>query len=308
MERTKRHPAIQSNPPYVGRFAPTPSGELHLGSLVAALGSYLDARAHHGQWKLRIDDLDEQRCLPATSEKIIHQLVAHGLVPDGEVISQRTREAAYAEALSKLDEGTLTYRCRCSRKELREAAQRGLAVEGIAGPVYPGTCRSLGLPEGHGTGTRFIVPHEPIAFTDRFLGTMEQHLSESVGDPILRRSDGVFAYHLAEVVDNHAMGITHVIRGADLAPLTPLHLAIHHALFPEAPPPQYGHLPIVYDDQGLKLSKTNRAPALDVRHARANLSAAAKHLGLKPPAEQSDIEEMLAQWTTQWTKKGTMRY
>jgi glutamyl-Q tRNA(Asp) synthetase len=291
---------------YIGRFAPTPSGELHLGSLTAALGSFLDARAHNGVWKLRIDDLDEQRCLPATTDRIIEQLSAHGLTPDGAIVQQRSRHDAYTKALMTLGATHLTYLCRCTRKQLRDAMQDGRVIEGLAGPIYPGTCRQLALSEDEMAGSRFIVPQEPIEFTDRFLGLMAQSLPATIGDPILQRSDGVFAYHLAEVVDNEAMGITHVIRGADLAALTPLHIALHRALFPDTPPPVYGHLPIVLDRNGLKLSKTNHAPALDVRHARENLSRAAAHLGLKNTMEHGDIETMLADWSLQWERRYRM--
>lgn len=274
-----------------------------MGSLVAALGSYLDARVHNGIWKLRIDDLDEQRCLPATTDQIITQLMAHGLVPDGEIIWQRPRHEFYTEALAKLQEIALTYRCRCTRKQLRDALQSGQAIEGLAGPIYPGTCRQLTPADNEMAGVRFIVPQETINFTDRFLGQIAQSLPTTIGDPILLRSDGVFAYHLAEVVDNRAMGITHVVRGADIAPLTPLHIALHYALYPDSPPPMYGHLRLVLGSNGLKLSKTNHAPALDIRRAQENLSAAAVHLGLAPPTTPAEIEEMLSAWTAQWSQQ-----
>lgn len=301
MDRTKRH--RDTNQSYVGRFAPTPSGALHAGSLVAALGSYLDARAHNGKWLLRIDDLDEKRCQPATTERIITQLSAHGLVPDGEIIRQRSRYLAYADALTCLGNSALTYPCHCSRRQLREAIQTGQTIEGLAGPVYPGTCRGRAIADDKPAAVRFTVPQEPIVFTDRLLGPIAQSLPTTIGDPILRRSDGVFAYHLAEVVNNQAMGITHVLRGADLAPLTALHIALHHALFPHTPAPVYGHLPVVLGPNGLKLSKTNHAPALDIRHARENLLTAAGHLGLKTPSVRTDIGQMLADWTGQWAKQ-----
>lgn len=303
MDRTKRHPATKTPQTYVGRFAPTPSGALHLGSLVAALGSYLDARAHNGLWKVRIDDLDEQRCLPETTEQIITQLLAHGLVPDGDIIQQRTRHERYTEALNRLADNALIYRCRCTRKQLRDAMQTGLASEGLAGPIYPGTCRKSTIAEHEVAGMRFIVPTETIQFTDRFLGQMEQSLTTTIGDPILRRSDDVFAYHLAEVVDNQTMGITHVVRGADLAALTPLHIALHRALFPDSPQPVYGHLPLVLGSNGLKLSKTNHAPALDNLRARENLMAAAAYLGLGAFSNPPAIDEMLKQWTRQWAEQ-----
>lgn len=288
---------------YIGRFAPTPSGPLHLGSLVAALGSYLDARAHQGAWLLRIDDLDEQRCRPQTTKQIIDQLSAHGLVADAELIQQRSRHDLYAKALTTLREANLSYSCLCSRKQLRDAAHTGQAAYGLAGPIYPGTCRNRGLVPSESSATRFIVPTGRIEFIDRFLGPSAQSLPTTIGDPILQRSDGVFAYHLAEVVDNQAMGISHIVRGADLAPLTPLHIALHCALYPDSPPPVYGHLPLVLGSDGRKLSKTNHAPALDIRRARENLSIAAEHLGLKTPTVHTDIKGMLANLTRQWSRQ-----
>lgn len=288
--------------PYRGRFAPTPSGDLHQGSLVAALGSYLDARSHGGTWNLRIDDLDAARCKPATTQRIISQLEAHGLIPDGEIIIQHTRHALYEEALNKLTELGLTYRCRCSRKQLRMAVQKGIAKEGLAGPIYPGTCREHAIAANEPAGIRFVVPNEPITVHDRLLGQITQTISTQIGDPILQRSDGVFAYHLAEVVDNQTMGITHVVRGSDLAPLTPLHLALHQALFPNTPAPVYAHLPIVLGENGLKLSKTNHAAPLDCNHARENLITAACFLGLACEQTRGDINDLLADWTKQWTR------
>ena len=268
MDRTKRNTAIEANQPYIGRFAPTPSGALHLGSLVAALGSYLDARAHNGRWKLRIDDLDEQRCRPATTDRIITQLSAHGLVPDEEIVRQRSRHESYAEALTKLGDIALTYRCRCTRKQLRDAMQTGQAIEGLAGPIYPGTCRRtrpFGKRNGRKSLYRAARNHRIHRSLSRADSTIITHHHRR---PDFAAVGRCFRLHLAEVVDNQAMGITHVVRGADLSPLTPLHIALHHALYPDTPPPVYGHLPLVLGSNGLKLSKTNHAPALDIRRAQ----------------------------------------
>ncbi len=281
--------------PYIGRFAPTPSGALHLGSLVAALASWLDAQAHGGQWRLRLDDLDSARCRAENSAQIIEQLHAHGLIPDA-IDHQQTRQAVYAAALDRLIEQGLAYRCACRREHLR--AQE--LAHGLAGPIYPGTCRHTPPPADARCGWRLIVPHEPIDFVDRLQGRICQSLADQIGDPILRRSDGVFAYHLAEVIDNHDVGISHVVRGADLTELTPLHLALHRMLYPDAAPPVYAHVPIVADTAGRKLSKTNHAPALGADQARENLLAAARHLGLTTKPAATTIADLLDDWQDQW--------
>ncbi|WP_407275426.1 tRNA glutamyl-Q(34) synthetase GluQRS [Halothiobacillus sp. DCM-1] len=293
-----RHHTAMNRPcprPYIGRFAPTPSGPLHAGSLVAALGSWLDARAHGGQWRVRLDDLDSARCPAENSRRILAQLDAHQLIPDA-VDRQSHRHAAYAAALQQLIEQHRVYRCHCRRDALRASGQR----TGLVGSLYPGTCRQTPPPADARCAWRLIVPEEPIRFTDRLLGTLCQSLPECVGDPILQRSDGVIAYHLAEVVDNHEFGITDVVRGADLAELTPLQLALHQQLYPTAPPPRYAHLPIVHDAEGRKLSKTNHAPPLRAEQAQANLIAAATHLGLESPTTARTIPDLLDNWRRQW--------
>lgn len=285
---------------YVGRFAPTPSGPLHQGSLVAALGSYLDARAHQGIWRLRIDNLDHQRCRPDTAEQIIAQLEAHGLIPDESIIWQDTRRDAYAAALDQLIGLNRAYRCRCRRNALREGVENGTIQMGLAGPRYPGTCRGQPIGPDERAGWRFQVPPDTITLWDRRLGQLAQQLTDTIGDPLLQRADGVFAYHLAEVVDNADLSITDVVRGADLAPLTPLHGALHQALFPLHSPPRYLHLPVLFDSTGKKLSKTNHAPPLNLRQARANLQAAAQTLGLPPGGPNDSQEALLHSWTIQW--------
>lgn len=296
-----KHPIHREPLAYVGRFAPTPSGELHLGSLVAALGSFLDAKAHGGQWRVRLDDLDPIRCKPSTSQRIIQQLADHGLVPDGEITWQSQRASQYQAALEALKTTGTVYRCQCTRNALRAAGAAGVLPEGLAGPIYPGTCRVHPPEPSTAAGWRYIVPSEAIAFTDRFLGAIAQALPHTLGDPLLVRSDGVFAYHLAEVVDNHAMGVTDVVRGADLAALTPVQIALHQTLFPNSPPPRYGHLPLVRGADGRKLSKTNQAAPLDSRKARQNLREAAQVLNLATPNEGLPIDTLLRDWTTQWT-------
>ncbi len=300
MSDTLKQPVHPPPASYIGRFAPTPSGELHLGSLVAALGSYLDAKAHNGLWRLRLDDLDTLRCKPATALGIVQQLADHGLAPDGEIIWQSAREWPYQAALDSLKTTSVVYRCQCSRNALRAACDAGILPEGLAGPIYPGTCRAHPPAPTQTAGWRWQVPSEAITLNDRFLGRLSQILPHTLGDPLLLRSDGVFAYHLAEVVDNQAMGVTDVVRGADLAPLTPVQVALHHALFPNARAPRYGHLPLVLAPDGRKLSKTNHAAPLTARTAHQNLIAAASVLDLKTPEANAPIETLLKAWATQW--------
>ena len=286
--------------PYVGRFAPTPSGALHLGSLVAALASWLDARAHQGRWLLRFDDLDAARCRPEHTTMILGQLHTHGLIPDAEAIRQSQRVPLYADALQKLITQSHAYRCNCRRTALRMAVVQGEIREGWAGPIYPGTCRRHPPEPNARIGWRFAVPFEPVECADRLQGVLRQCLTETVGDPLLQRSDGVIAYHLAEVVDNHTLGISHVVRGADLTELTPLHLALHQRLYPNDAPPAYAHVPIVHDAAGRKLSKTNQAPALNGAYVRENLLAAARHLQLTTAGSPQPISVLLEQWVAQW--------
>jgi len=249
---------------------------------------------------LRLDDLDAARCKPATAWRIVQQLADHGLAPDGAVIWQSTRTAHYQAAYDHLNAAAEVYRCQCTRNTLRAALNAGRVLDGVAGPIYPGTCLAHPPAPAQAAGGRWRVPSEAITLNDRFLGAITQVLPHTLGDPLLRRSDGVFAYHLAEVVDNQAMGITDVVRGADLAPLTPVQIALHQALFPDSPPPRYGHLPLVLGADGRKLSKTNQATPLDSRKARQNLIAAASVLDLKPPESNAPIETLLKAWTTQW--------
>jgi glutamyl-Q tRNA(Asp) synthetase len=287
---------------YVGRFAPTPSGPLHQGSLVAALGSYLDARAHEGHWLLRMDDLDRQRCPTGATSHILDQLIAHGLEPDGPVISQRERLDVYQAALDQLKTLNRVYRCDCSRNTLRDGVVSGLIRQGLAGPLYPGTCRDRRLPPDQRAGWRFTVPSETVRIWDRRLGVLTQSLPETIGDPLVQRADGVFAYHLAEVVDNAAFSITDVVRGADLVPLAPVQWSLHAVLYPERPAPRYMHLPVLFDAEGRKLSKTNQAPAVDPRYARKNLMAAAQTLGLNTADPTNDLAGLLNDWTDQWRR------
>ena len=286
-----------STPRYHGRFAPTPSGPLHAGSLVAALGSYLDARAHGGRWSVRIDDTDEARSRPEAVDTILAQLEAHGLRPDGEVIFQSRRRAHYEAALEQLERAGRLYRCGCTRARLRAwAAEHGQTM-GAIGPIYPGFCREEPAGADARHALRFRVGDSERRVADRRLGTIRQALATEVGDPVLRRADGPVAYHLANVVDDAAMGITQVVRGEDLAELTPLHVELAEALGLAVP--AYFHLPLVNGPDGRKLSKTNHARPLDTRQAPENLAAAATVLGLRAATGKS-VTEQLECWTREW--------
>jgi len=268
---------------YRGRFAPSPTGPLHAGSLVAALASWLDARAHGGAWLVRIEDVDTPRCVPGAAEQILVQLAACGLVPDEPPLWQGTRSAAYQRALDTLIARGAAYPCGCTRKDIDDAlAAQGRVHERFGERVYPGTCRH-GLAGKPARAWRLRVDGR-VAWHDRRLGPQQQDLVQAVGDFVLRRADGLWAYQLAVVVDDAAQGITDVVRGEDLAENTARQIALQRAL--GLPTPRYLHTPLVMAADGHKLSKQNGAAALDLRNPVAALSAAGRVLGLPPlPAE-----------------------
>ena len=281
---------------YVGRFAPSPTGPLHAGSLVAALASWLDARSHGGRWLVRIEDVDTPRCLPGAAETILSQLAACGLHPDAPPLYQSTRGAAYQAALDKLVTGGQAYPCACSRADIERqlAASGHVRVRGLELP-YPGTCREglLGRPA---RAWRFRCPPGETAWHDRRLGAQRQDVGQAVGDFVLKRADGLWAYQLAVVVDDAAQGITHVVRGEDLADNTPRQLLLQEAL--GVPHPAYLHAPLVLGQNGEKLSKQNGARALDVGDPLGALNAAASVLGLH--AHGGPGAAALASWTAAW--------
>ena len=285
--------------PYAGRFAPSPTGLLHAGSLVAALASWLDARTHGGQWQVRIEDIDTPRCVPGANQAILQQLAAFGLVPDGNVVWQSRRGDAYAAALQRLVEKGWAYPCGCSRKEI-ESAQ---AVARHTAAVYPGTCRH-GLNGKPARAWRLNVQAVQAAlglpaithWRDRRLGVQQQNVAEEVGDFVLRRADSLWAYQLAVVVDDAAQGITHVVRGQDLADNTARQIVLQRAL--GLPTPQYLHTPLVLGANGEKLSKQNGALALDLSDPLAALGQAAQVLGLSAqPALHNFLTQSQASWT-----------
>jgi glutamyl-Q tRNA(Asp) synthetase len=285
---------------YVGRFAPSPTGALHAGSLVAALASWLDARANAGHWLVRIEDVDSPRCVHGASEHILNQLAACQLLPDAAVLYQSQRSSAYQAALQQLVSKRWAYPCGCSRKEI-EDAQGERPRHSSA--VYPGTCRK-GLQGKPARAWRLNVQQvihdlklpRPWAWHDRWLGAQQQDLAQEVGDFVLLRADGLWAYQLAVVVDDAFQGINHVVRGADLADNTPRQMLLQQAL--GLPSPAYMHSPLVMGADGEKLSKQNGAQPLELTDPLAALNAAAHVLGL--PAQAGTCEQALRQWTSQW--------
>jgi glutamyl-Q tRNA(Asp) synthetase len=277
---------------YHGRFAPSPTGPLHFGSLVAALASWLDARAAGGRWSVRIEDVDAPRTVAGAADAILRALEACGLEWDGEVVRQSDRDALYEAALDRLRAAGAVYRCRCSRKEIADSGLRG-----IEGAVYPGTCRALGLDASEPCAERFRVPPGIVAFEDRVQGRIAQDIARDVGDFVLRRRDGLFAYQLAVVVDDAAQGVTDVVRGADLLASTPRQLLLQRAL--GHPTPRYLHFPVAVDACGEKLSKQNRAPPLEGASAAASLRSALAFLG-QDALDASSPRELLAEAVRRW--------
>jgi len=310
---------INALPPrYIGRFAPSPTGPLHAGSLVAALASWLDARAHGGQWLVRIEDIDTPRCVPGADLVILQQLAACALRPDAAPLYQSRRGAHYQAALDALIAGQLAYPCACTRQDIAQAlAASGQARARHGELIYPGTCRS-GLHGRPARAWRFLTeknkqnralaptswtPAAPdsgadhiLAWEDRRLGAQQQDVARAVGDFILKRADGLWAYQLAVVVDDGAQGITDVVRGEDLADNTARQILQQRAL--ALPTPAYLHVPLVLGTDGEKLSKQNGAQALDTRDPLACLGAAGQVLGLR--VEAASMADWLAQAVEQW--------
>jgi glutamyl-Q tRNA(Asp) synthetase len=261
---------------YVGRFAPSPTGPLHAGSLVAALASWLDARAHGGRWLVRMEDVDGPRTVPGAAEAITDLLHAYGLVPDGEVMVQSTRGAAYARALERLQAGGHVYPCACTRREIADSVANLREHAYGRELVYPGTCRA-GMPPGRSPRAwRVRVPDQTVAFDDACAGPQRQNLAREVGDFVVRRADGQWAYQLAVVVDDAEQGVTHVVRGADLLDSTARQMYLCRLLGYQVP--RYLHVPVVMTSAGEKLSKQTRAPALEAGAGDIELPAAWNHL------------------------------
>jgi glutamyl-Q tRNA(Asp) synthetase len=285
---------------YRGRFAPSPTGLLHAGSLAAALASWLDARAHGGVWLVRMEDVDMPRCVLGADQLILQQLATCGLVSDEPVVWQSERGQAYQQALNQLTQQGHAYPCGCSRKDIEAQLQaQGHGRERHHMAVYPGTCRPRngGLQGKPARAWRFHLqdPSE-VTWTDRRLGPQTQNVATEVGDFILKRADGLWAYQLAVVVDDAAQGITHVVRGEDLTDNTARQILLQRAL--GLPTPVYLHTPLVLGRDGEKLSKQNGAQPLELADPLQALNAAAQALGLPPWT--GSVAQALGAWTTAW--------
>jgi len=281
------------NKTYRGRFAPSPTGPLHFGSLIAAVGSFLDARSRGGEWLVRIEDLDPPREVGGAADDILRTLEAFGLYWDSEVMYQSQRHDAYQRALEQLAYRQLIYPCGCSRKDIQDNVAR-------SGNVYPGTCRN-GLPQGRDARSlRLRVPDLDIRFADRLQGYIEEWLPEKSGDFIIRRADGLFAYQLAVVVDDAEQGISDVVRGADLLDSTCRQIFLLQTLGYELP--RYLHLPVAVNEDGEKLSKQTNAPAVPPQQAVSLLTTVLRFLGQRVPEglEDSKLDDFWAWAVPNW--------
>lgn len=276
---------------YRGRFAPSPSGPLHFGSLVAALASYLDARAHGGEWLLRMEDVDMPRVVAGAADAILQTLEAYGFEWTGEVMYQSRRGEAYRATLQALQDRGLVYACTCSRRQLAETAKRG-----IDGFIYQGTCRERPLLLD--AALRLRVPAERIVFDDRIQGRVACDLARESGDFVLKRADGIYAYQLAVVVDDAEQGISHIVRGADLLTSTPRQIALQRYL--GLATPSYAHLPVVLDPVGDKLSKQTLAAPIDARDPIPALLQALRFLGTADVRAVGSVAEFWAQADEAW--------
>ena len=313
---------------YVGRFAPSPTGLLHAGSLVAALASWLDAKAHDGRWLVRIEDIDPPRCQAGADQAILQQLAQCGLLPDAPPLWQSQRHSHYQQALEALKSQNLAYPCGCTRRSI-EAAQAALGQVGARHQErpYPGTCRH-GLQGGAERAWRLhteryqaqqaaatpplqtstaasatlaqpLISAAGVRWQDRRLGVQTQNVAKEVGDFVLRRADGLWAYQLAVVVDDAAQGITHIVRGEDLADNTARQILLQQAL--GLSHPRYLHTPLVRMANGEKLSKQHGAPAIDASQPLLALNAAAQQLGL-PSSPAASTAQALHSWVSAWAQ------
>jgi glutamyl-Q tRNA(Asp) synthetase len=288
--------------PYRGRFAPSPTGPLHFGSLVGALASFLDARAHRGAWLVRIEDIDGPRTVPGADEQVLATLARFGMHADEPPVWQSERTAHYERAFDALDAAGLVYPCGCTRKEIADSLLNAHARHTTL--AYPGTCRD-GLAGKPARAWRLRVPDGDAAivtFIDRWQGKQTQNLATEVGDFVLKRADGQWAYQLAVVVDDADAGITHVVRGADLLDSTARQIHLQRCL--GMPTPEYLHVPVVVNAEGEKLSKQTGAAALDTGDPLAALDAAARHLGIEVgESALASLDAFHAQATARWATR-----
>lgn len=276
--------------PYIGRFAPSPSGPLHFGSLVSALASYLDAKAHHGKWLVRMEDIDPPREVDGAATTILQQLQQHGLCWDEDVLYQSQRSKAYLIALEQLKQSHRAYLCQCSRQQLKEK-----------GGIHNYSC--LPGDPTKPSATRLVISNNAkIEFTDIFQDQQQQDIKHFVGDMVLYRKDGLFAYQLAVVIDDAFQNITHVIRGSDLLDSTPRQIYLQQQLMLHTP--QYGHIPVATNLDGQKLSKQNLAAPLSHDKSEVNLATAIRWLGLPlPELHRSNCHELLTWAVQHWQRK-----
>jgi len=279
---------------YRGRFAPSPTGPLHFGSLVAAIGSYLQARSANGQWLIRIEDIDTPRVVPGAADSILHSLEYFGFEWDETIVYQSARQDAYVEALQQLQSLKLCYPCSCSRSELQTALGSPLDGDELR---YPGWCRNQPQRVRDTYAWRFKVPESSIESYDALHGKQSLNLQDHIGDFIIKRRDGLFAYQLAVVVDDAEQGITEVVRGADLLLNTPRQIALQRAL--QLPTPNYVHLPLALDANGKKLSKSDAAPELSGHNPNHLLCQALRFLGQNPPI---DLQAVSLNELWRWAK------
>jgi len=279
----------------IGRYAPSPTGPLHFGSLVAAVASYMQARSQGHAWYVRIEDLDPPREVPGAADTILWQLEAFGLRWDGTVLYQSERTDAYVDAVDRLKRLGLAFDCGCTRREARTGSR------GLEGPIYPGTCRNGLAPGRAPRSVRLRVPAGERTVMDGLQGRIGQDLSRDVGDFVLRRADGLHAYQLAVVVDDASQGVTEVVRGADLLDSTLRQVYLQQCL--GLPTPSYVHLPVMVDQHGDKLSKSSGAGAIDADRPVIELVRAFRALGLRPPPvlNGATVEEAIGWACESWT-------
>lgn len=289
---------METKPSYRGRFAPSPTGPLHFGSMVAAVGSYLDARSQRGEWRVRMEDLDPPRMVAGAADNILRTLEAYGLQWDGPVMYQSQRYEAYREALEQLRGQGVLYSCNCSRREIADSA-----LNTAAGLVYPGYCRNGMKPGRAEHALRLRTDDVLIQFDDRLQGTYAQNLTLEVGDFVLRRADGLYAYQLAVVVDDAVQGTTDIVRGADILDSTPRQIYLQQLL--GLPTPTYLHLPVAVNAKGEKLSKQTLAPAVETTNILSLLFKVLEFLGQRPPPVllEGDVNAFWSWAAANWDAK-----
>ena len=282
-----------SNDRYRGRFAPSPTGPLHLGSLLTAVASFVHARHAGGEWLVRMEDLDRPRCRQAHADDILSPLERFGLWWDGDVLYQSRRDDAYSTALAAIEDLGLIYACTCRRRDLAVAA-----ADAQDGPPYPGTCREASRSRSGHHALRVQTDEARVAFADEAQGYITQSIARDVGDFVLRRADGLYAYQLAVVVDDAFQAITHVVRGSDLLSSTPRQIYLQRLL--GLPTPGYLHVPLLVDDRGEKISKQNHAEAIGDGRVGHTLATCLRLLGQSPPADlAAETGENVLDWAVE---------